>query len=199
MYGYSVDVLRLALVVVNTLAFLVLMIMSIHLGRRERYVWVRRLWLIIALACGALLLGSIQRLAIQAVAVDLIPESVGDAFTGDLQLIQSLAVLALLTVAFITVRRLGDSMAASERLSVSLLDRVRHVDPGRLDLTKREAEVLALIGEGLTTDAGLAAELHISTSTVQSHVKSLYRKSGLHSRTDLVALAVLVGSAGIGS
>lgn len=191
--------LRLALVIFNTLAFLALLIMSIQFGRRERYVWVRRLWLIIALACAALLLGSFQRVALQAVSVDLIPDSVGEAFTGDLQLIQSLAVLALLTVAFITVRRLGDSMDASERLSVSLLDRVRHVDPERLDLTKRESEVLALIGEGVTTDSGLAAELHISASTVQSHVKSLYRKSGLHSRTDLVALAVLVGSTGIGS
>lgn len=191
--------LRLALVIFNTLAFLALLIMSIQFGRRERYVWVRRLWLIIALACAALLLGSFQRVALQAVSVDLIPDSVGEAFTGDLQLIQSLAVLALLTVAFITVRRLGESMDASERLSVSLLDRVRHVDPERLDLTKREAEVLALIGEGVTTDSGLAAELHISASTVQSHVKSLYRKSGLHSRTDLVALAVLVGSTGIGS
>jgi DNA-binding CsgD family transcriptional regulator len=191
--------LRLALVVFNTLAFLALLTLSIQFGRRERYVWVRRLWLIIALACAALLLGSFQRVALQAVSVDLIPDSVGEAFTGDLQLVQSLAVLVLLTVAFITVRRLGDSMDASERLSVSLLDRVRHVDPERLDLTKREAEVLALIGEGVTTDSGLAAELHISASTVQSHVKSLYRKSGLHSRTDLVALAVLVGSAGIGN
>ena len=191
--------LRLALVIFNTLAFLALLIMSIQFGRRERYVWVRRLWLIIALACAALLLGSFQRVALQAVSADLIPDSVGEAFTGDLQLIQSLAVLVLLTVAFVTVRRLGDSMDASERLSVSLLDRVRHVDPERLDLTKREAEVLALIGEGVTTDSGLAAELHISASTVQSHVKSLYRKSGLHSRTDLVALAVLVGSTGIGS
>ena len=192
------DYLRLALVVVNTLAFVVLMIMSIGLGRRERYVWVRRLWLIIALASGALLLGSLQRLAIQAVSVDLIPEPVGEAFTGDLQLIQSVAVLILLTIAFLTVRRLGESMAGSERLTVSLVDRVRHVDPDSLDLTKREIEVLTLVGDGVTTDSGLAAELHISTSTVQSHVKSLYRKTGLHSRTDLVALAVLVGS-GIGN
>lgn len=193
------DYLPLALVVVNTLAFLMLMIMSIQFGRRERYIWVRRLWLIIALVCGALILGSFQRLAVQAVSVDLIPESVGETFTGDLQLLQSFAVLVLLTVAFLTVKRLGDSMTDSERLSVSLLDRVRHIDPDSLDLTKREIEVLRLIGEGLTSDSGLAAELHISTSTVQSHVKSLYRKSGLHSRTDLVALAILVGSAGMGS
>lgn len=199
MYGSIVDLLRLTLVVINSLAFLVLMVMSIRLGRREKYVWVRRLWLIIALACGALILGSIQRLALQAASIDLIPATVGDVFTSELQLIQSLAVLILLIFAFLTIRRLADSMDASERLSASLLDRVRHIDPSRLDLTNREREVLALIGGGVATDSALAAELHISTSTVQSHVKSLYRKSGLRSRTDLIALAVLVESARIGS
>jgi DNA-binding CsgD family transcriptional regulator len=188
--------LRLALVVVNSLAFLALMIMSIRLGRREKYVWVRRLWTIIALACGALVLGSFQRLALQGVSVGWLPESVGEASTSDLQLIQSLFVLILVVGVFMTVRRLADSMDASERLSVSLLDRVRHVDPKSLHLTNREIEVLALIGEGVTTDSGLASELHISASTVQSHVKSLLKKTGLNRRMDLVAVAILVGSAG---
>lgn len=197
-YGGPVEYLRLALVVVNFLAFLVLMVMSIRLGRRERYVWVRRLWAIVAIACGALVLGSIQRLALQGVSVGWLPESVGDTATSDLQLVQSLVVLVLVLAAFVTIKKLADSMDASERLSVSLLDRVRHVDPASLNLTKREKEVLSLIGEGVTTDSGLASELHISASTVQSHVKSLFRKTGLHSRMDLVALAMLVSSAGGG-
>jgi DNA-binding CsgD family transcriptional regulator len=107
-----------------------------------------------------------------------------------------LFVLILVVGVFMTVRRLADSMDASERLSVSLLDRVRHVDPKSLHLTNREIEVLALIGEGVTTDSGLASELHISASTVQSHVKSLLKKTGLNRRMDLVAVAILVGSAG---
>jgi len=87
-------------------------------------------------------------------------------------------------------------MEASERLSASLLERVRHVDPKSLVLTNRESEVLALIGQGVTTDSDLAAELHVSASTVQSHVKSLLKKAELHSRMDLIALAILVGSVG---
>ncbi|MGH8952192.1 MAG: helix-turn-helix transcriptional regulator [Acidimicrobiia bacterium] len=188
------EYLRLGLVVVNSLAFLVLLIMSIKLGRRERYVWVRRLWAIVALACGALVLGSIQRLALQAGSVGWLPDSAGETVTGDLQLTQSLIVLTLLFGAFVTLKRLAASMEASERLSASLLERVRHVDPRSLRLTNREGEVLALIGQGLTTDADLAAELHVSTSTVQSHVKSLLRKAELHSRMDLIALAILVES-----
>lgn len=193
-----VEYLRLVLVAVNSMAFLTLMVMSIRLRRREKYVWVQRLWTIIAIACGALVLGSVQRLALQSVAVGWTTESVAETFTGDLQLVQSLAVLVLVLAAFLTLRKLAASMDASERLSFSLLDRVRHVDPKSLRLTNREAEVLALIGEGVTTDAGLAAELHISASTVQSHVKSLFRKTGLNSRMDLIALAMLVGSAGSG-
>lgn len=191
----SVDYLRLALVAVNFMAFLVLVVTSIKLRQRETYTWVRRLWTIIALACGAVVVGSLQRLALQAVSVGWLPESVRDAVTGDLQLAQSLAVLVLIVAACVTLKSLADSMDASERLTGSLLDRVRHVDPKKIRLTTRESEVLALIGEGVTTDSDLAAELHISPSTVQSHVKSLFRKTGLNRRTDLVAVAVLVSSA----
>lgn len=110
-------------------------------------------------------------------------------------IIQSLIILFLIVAAFITLKKLADAMEASERLTVSLLDRVRHVDPDKLNLTTREHEVLALIGEGVTTDASLSEDLHISASTVQSHVKSLLRKTDLNHRNDLVAVAILVGSA----
>ena len=186
------------MVVVNTLAFLALLIMSIRFGRREKYAWVSRLWTIVAFACGALVLGSIQRLALQAVAFGWLPESTSEAITGDLQLIQSVVVLALLVGVFVIVNKLANSMEASERVSASLLERVRHIDPKGLHLTNRESEVLAFIGQGVTTDSDLAAELHVSASTVQSHVKSLLRKAELHSRMDLIALAILVGSVGSG-
>jgi len=192
----NVEYLRFGLVIVNTMAILAVLVMSIRLRRRERYVWVRRLWTIVNLACGALLLGSIQRLASHAVVIGWLPSSAGESLTGDLQLTQSLVVLVLLLGAFLTLRKLADSMEASERLTSSLLERVRHVDPASLRLTKRESEVLALIGQGVTTDSDLAAELHVSASTVQSHVKSLLKKAELHSRMDLIALAILVGSVG---
>jgi len=193
------EYLRFALIIVNSLAILALLIMSIRLRQREAYIWVKRLWTIVTLACGALVLGSIQRLAVQAVVVGWLPSSAGETLTGDLQLTQSLVVLVLLAGAFLTLRKLAGSMEASERLTASLLERVRHVDPTSLRLTKRESEVLALIGQGVTTDSDLAEELHVSPSTVQSHIKSLLRKSELHNRMDLIALAILVGAVGTGS
>lgn len=195
-YDGRVAYLRLALVSVNSLAFLALLIMSISVGRRERHLWVRRLWMIVALACTALIVGSVQRVVLQAVSVGWLPASAADAATSDVQLVQSVIILALVTGAFVTLKKLSDSMNASERLTVSLLDRVRHVDPKTLQLTNRERDVLALIGEGVTTDARLSEELHISASTVQSHIKSLLRKTGLNSRHDLVAVAILVATPG---
>jgi DNA-binding NarL/FixJ family response regulator len=55
-------------------------------------------------------------------------------------------------------------------------------------LTNREREVRALIDTGLP-DKLIAAELMISVKTVEKHVSSLLRKSGVHNRTELVALA----------
>lgn len=188
------EYLRLALVAVNSLAFLALLVMAVRLRSREKYPWIKRLWTIVALACGALILGSFQRVALQAVSVGWLPESVGANATSELQFTQALIVLALLIGAFITLKRLASSMEASERMSASLIDRVRHVDPRSLRLTTREGEVLALIGQGVTADSDLAAKLHISASTVQSHVKSLLKKTELNSRMDLVAVAVLVAS-----
>lgn len=189
------DYFRLALVAGNSLAFLALLTLSIRIGNREKFVWVRRLWVILALACGALVLGSFQRLVLQSVSVGWLPDSAAEAATGDLQLIQSLVVVMLIVGAFVTLKKLTDSMDASERLTVSLLDRVRHVDPKSLNLTNREKEVLALIGDGTTSDSELSAKLHISASTVQSHIKSLLKKTELKRRNDLVAVAILVSSA----
>jgi predicted ATPase/DNA-binding CsgD family transcriptional regulator len=55
-------------------------------------------------------------------------------------------------------------------------------------VSEREAEVLALVGEHLT-NAEIAARLHISVRTVESHVSSLLRKLDAADRRALAALA----------
>jgi DNA-binding CsgD family transcriptional regulator len=63
--------------------------------------------------------------------------------------------------------------------------------PGRwtgLGVTAREADVLALVAEGLA-NKDIAARLHVSPRTVEKHVESLLRKAGARSRTQLVAVA----------
>lgn len=58
---------------------------------------------------------------------------------------------------------------------------------GRFRLTPREAEIMALIARGYSV-ARITQELCISTSTVQTHAKSIYKKLGIHAREELVRM-----------
>jgi NarL family two-component system response regulator LiaR len=60
--------------------------------------------------------------------------------------------------------------------------------PVRSSLTAREWEVLDLLCDGHSTDQ-MANELFLSTETVRSHVKSIYRKLGVNSRDQAVSEA----------
>lgn len=184
--------LRFLLVTLNAAAFIALLFSAIRLRRRSHSAQVRRLWAIVALTAAALVLGASQRLVLQAGAAGWIPEAaVVDAVEG-WQFVQSAGVAALVIAIFTSVRRLARDVGASEAIAGSLLERVEHVDPDRLDLTPRELEVLSEIGAGRITDAELSESLHISVSTVQSHVKSLLRKTKLSRRQDLIAVAGLL-------
>ena len=55
-------------------------------------------------------------------------------------------------------------------------------------LTIRETEILAALAQGLSTDE-VAMQLGISPLTVQSHVKSVLAKLGVHSKVEAVTLA----------
>lgn len=60
-------------------------------------------------------------------------------------------------------------------------------DYGRL--SKRELDVLRLVGEGLT-NTEIAARLYISPKTVEHHVGRIYSKLAVRTRTELAAYAV---------
>lgn len=53
-------------------------------------------------------------------------------------------------------------------------------------LTPRQAEIVALMAEGLS-DKAIARRLHLSTGTVRTHVDRLFAENGLHTRTEAVA------------
>jgi DNA-binding CsgD family transcriptional regulator len=57
-----------------------------------------------------------------------------------------------------------------------------------LGLTKREAEILALLSEGLRNSA-IAKRLFVSTKTVDHHVSAILTKLGVPSRAEAVAMA----------
>ncbi|MFJ4701447.1 response regulator transcription factor [Streptomyces sp. AM 3-1-1] len=59
-------------------------------------------------------------------------------------------------------------------------------------LTAREAEVLALIAQGLS-NADIARALHVSAATVKTHINNLFAKAGLRDRAQAVRYAYLHG------
>lgn len=61
-----------------------------------------------------------------------------------------------------------------------------------LRLTRREKEILELIGRGYTTQQ-IAAELFISTHTVESHRKNLTEKFGVPNTATVVRIAAELG------
>jgi DNA-binding NarL/FixJ family response regulator len=56
------------------------------------------------------------------------------------------------------------------------------------ELSKREVEVLRLLGEGLT-NAEIAARLYISTKTVATHAGDIFAKLQLRNRAEAAAFA----------
>jgi DNA-binding NarL/FixJ family response regulator len=62
------------------------------------------------------------------------------------------------------------------------------------DLTPRERDVLSCLVHGLS-NAAIGAELHVSESTVKTHVRAMLVKLGLHDRTQLVIAAYESGFA----
>ena len=98
------------------------------------------------------------------------------------------------------IRRVADGDLP---ISPSLLQRIvdRAVDGAPTDadtwvpLTEREAQVLALVGDGLANPE-IAERLHLGVSTVKSHVSALMDKTGADNRARLAVYAYRRGQAG---
>ncbi len=76
------------------------------------------------------------------------------------------------------IRRVGDGGSVVDPEVVSALVG-RNRGPGQLDeLTEREQEILALMAEG-RSNAGICERLVLSSRTVESHVRTIFRKLAL--------------------
>ena len=79
-----------------------------------------------------------------------------------------------------------------------MLERVRAGGPAtRADLaphalTEREREVLALVGAGLN-NTEIAARLHLSMSSVKTHVSNVLSKTASRDRVQAAILAIRAG------
>lgn len=96
-----------------------------------------------------------------------------------------------------TIRRVAaGETALSPELAASMLAEVQRLEsdagPAEPLITKREAEVLQLIADGLSTTE-VAARLYISVKTVKNHLASIYQKLDSRDRTQAVVRAVRLG------
>ncbi len=85
-----------------------------------------------------------------------------------------------------------DARRDADRAAALLRSLGERPAPGPRDadtLTRREREVFALLGEGLTNPE-IAARLYISTKTAGHHVSSVLAKLGLRNRQEAAALAI---------
>lgn len=96
-----------------------------------------------------------------------------------------------LLIAAIRAAAIGDSLISPE-ITKRLLTRVVVPDaPLPIDespLTDRETEVVAAVARGLS-NAEVAAELHVSVSTVKAHIAASMSKLGARNRVELVIWA----------
>lgn len=183
---------RFLLTAADAVLFGILLVLSLASRQREVLPRFRNIWLAMALTSAALVVGSAQRLALLAGQLGWFAPTLARETVPEWHLAQSVVVGVLGLFAFFSIRRVMSSMTRADRLIQLMWDRVSHVDLAVLNLSPRERQVLDLMGSSLVTDAELAQALHISPSTVQTHVKSLLRKTGLHRRQDLMFAAVLL-------
>jgi DNA-binding NarL/FixJ family response regulator len=88
----------------------------------------------------------------------------------------------------------GEAVIGQEFVPKLIEDAVR--GPSSVpELTGRERQVLDLIAAG-NTNRAIAEELEISTRTAQKHVENLFKKLGVHDRTELVSQAFRRGLLG---
>lgn len=95
-------------------------------------------------------------------------------------------------VAAIRAVHAGNAVIAPENLG-ALVDgsykRPPEVPPGYRTLTEKEREIFAAVARGLS-NAEIGAAVHLSESTIKTHVGSILRKLGLRDRVQIVVYAV---------
>ncbi len=141
---------------------------------------------------------------VEAVRVESLPTRVlvltghlqGESVYRALQLgaagvLSKLADVATLTDAVLAVARGETVMAPDAQDAIAAQIRLR-AESDQPPLTARERQVLALVAEGGSV-AVIAEQLHVSQSTVKTHLEHVYRKLGVSERAAAVAEAMRRG------
>ena len=79
--------------------------------------------------------------------------------------------------------------ALSPSVARTVLGQVSGIPQRGLQPTERERQVLELVARGVSNKA-IARELFLSTRTVEAHMRNIFDKMGVASRTEAVTQAV---------
>lgn len=136
-----------------------------------------------------------EALLVKATAAHQIERS--DLATAALQhafstLTQHQLRLPLLSVPLGALRAIAGRDANTDTAILAGLPDVFHHIPLAATLSPAELRVLRALA-GNPDTAAISAALHLSTNTVRSHLKSIYRKLGVNSRRDAITLAADLG------
>ena len=94
--------------------------------------------------------------------------------------------------AIVSIARGGTAFAAEAQAGLAAQIQERETSGGPPQLTDREQEVLELVAEGYSAP-DIGKHIHLSTTTVKSHLHSLYEKLGVSDRAAAVAEAMRRG------
>lgn len=129
--------------------------------------------------------------------VAVLPIDGYDSFSPQLSLAASCFIMAV-SLLFVAKKKHSSyarrfmekpqDVADAEDDGIAMLGEAFATRAGATPLTARESEVALLAIRGNGVD-GISRKLFISENTTRSHLKSIYRKVGVHSRQELVDLA----------
>lgn len=150
-----------------------------------------------AIAALATLCGDAKRAVWLFSAATVLRTSIGIPFPPSMQVLHERELLPLRIQlgpdGFAEQWAYGQSLSQERAYAeaVAVLDETRQPPaPNPLEnLSRRERDVLRLVGQGLT-DAQVAQELILSTRTVSTHLQSVYRKLGVSSRSAATRFAL---------
>jgi DNA-binding CsgD family transcriptional regulator len=134
---------------------------------------------------------SVQDIGFQMTRLGWLSESVGVRFVTSIQALLVIGGFFFLVPVLLILRLLTKEFARVEALSDVLVNRL---PPGvtieSAGLTRREIEVVGMVGAGYVSDREIAEQLTVSASTAATHVRNIMRKTGIRRRDDLALLAL---------
>lgn len=128
--------------------------------------------------------GSDFELVVKRADGDTLMTNIGACYTPPQLRAQAGGVSVFFSLRRVSCRRLLQRMSAPAG-EMSSSDMMR----ARARLTHREREILGMAAAGMNT-LTIADRLYISKQTVRSHFKNIYRKLGVHTRTDAVVFTM---------